>query len=42
MDNPDPCQGLYKIRKDVIYHYSSTCIYLWNVNKFHNLVVDTR
>ncbi|ORX55460.1 hypothetical protein BCR36DRAFT_410381 [Piromyces finnis] len=41
IDNPEPCKGLYKVKKDVIYHYSDVCVYLWNINKFYNVIVET-
>jgi len=41
MDNVEPCMGLYKVRKDMIYHFSKSCIFLWNVNKFYNIFVET-
>lgn len=42
MDNTEPCLGLFKVKKDIIYHFSKSCIYLWNVNKFYNIFIETR
>ena len=41
MDNPEPCIGLFKVQKNVIYHYSRSCVYIWNINKFYSLLIET-